>query len=330
MEKIWLQKYPECVPRNINPDAFASINDLFEKTAEKFRRKPALYQMGLKMSYKKLDKKSKDFAAYLQQKLGLKKGDRFAIMMPNSVQYIVAMLGALRAGLVVVNVNPLYTVREVVHQIKDSNAKVILVLANFAHVVEKALPQTDIEHVMVTEVGDMFRFIKSRMINFVTKRIKKMVPKYERAGIIRFRRALSQGKRLRFAKVDVNGGDLAFLQYTGGTTGVSKGAMLSHRNIIANVLRCAVWIHDVEAQNHGVLIGALPLYHIFSLTVCGMCIFPMGASSVLITNPRDMKSFVKAIKHCGMTMMIGLNTLFNGLLNNADFKNVDFSKLALK
>ncbi|MEK6731323.1 MAG: AMP-binding protein [Pseudomonadota bacterium] len=330
MEKIWLQKYPECVPKNINPDAFASINDLFEKTAEKFRRKPALYQMGLKMSYEKLDKKSKDFAAYLQQKLGLKKGDRFAIMMPNSVQYIVAMLGALRAGLVVVNVNPLYTVREVVHQIKDANAKVILVLANFAHVVEKALPQTDLEQVIVTEVGDMFRFIKSKMINFVTKRIKKMVPNYKRAGIIPFRDALSQGKRLRFAKVDVRGGDLAFLQYTGGTTGISKGAMLSHRNMIANVEQCYAWMSagglDLGKE---IVITALPMYHIFSLLVNCFSFLKIGVLNVLVMNPTDIAGFIRELSKHDFTIFTGVNTLFKALLRHRNFKKLNFSALKM-
>ncbi|HLB57109.1 MAG TPA: AMP-binding protein [Coxiellaceae bacterium] len=327
--KVWFQHYTKGVPETINPDQFTSLVDLFEKYEKDFSDRPAFTNFGVTIAYHEMKILIRDFAAFLQHDLKLKKGDRIAMMMPNVLQYPIAIFGALKAGLIVTNINPLYTAPELASQVNDSGAETIIVLENFADHLESALPKIKIKNIIITKIGDLLGSLKGAFFNFAVKYCQKKIPQYYLPRALFFKNCLARGKKLSFDLVEMQNTDLAFLQYTGGTTGVSKGAMLSHRNIIANVLQCAVWIHDVEAQNHGVLIGALPLYHIFSLTVCGMCIFPMGASSVLITNPRDMKSFVKAIKHCGMTMMIGLNTLFNGLLNNADFKNVDFSKLAL-
>ncbi|MCX7125236.1 MAG: AMP-binding protein [Gammaproteobacteria bacterium] len=325
----WLEHYTHAVPDTVNPDLFTSIAAMFEKYAEDFSDRPIFTSFGVSLTYHEMKKEVRDFATFLQQELKLKKGDRIAIMMPNILQYPVAIFGALKAGLIVVNVNPLYTARELALQLNDSGAETIVVLENFASRLESALPEIKLKHIVVTKIGDLLGSFKGRLYNFVTRYCKKQVPKYNLPNAVFFKSALLSAKNLPFCEVALHNTDIAFLQYTGGTTGRSKGAMLSHRNIIANVLQCASWIHDVKEQNYGVLIGALPMYHIFSLTVCGMCILPMGASSVLIANPRDMSSFIKAIRDCKMTMMIGLNTLFNGLLNNDKFETIDFSRLRL-
>lgn len=328
-KKVWLQQYTPGVPETINPDQYDSLVDLFEKCADRFSDRPVFTNFGVSMTYEEMEARILNFAAFLQKTLKLKKGERFAIMMPNLLQYPVAIFGALKAGLIVVNINPLYTAPEITQQLNDSGAETILVLENFADHLEKALPQVKLKHIIIAKIGDLLGSLKGAFYNIVVRYVQKKIPHYVLPNAIYFKSALLSGKKLFFDTVDIQQTDLAFLQYTGGTTGRSKGAMLTHRNIVANVLQCVSWIHDAKEQRHGVMIGALPMYHIFSLTVCGMCIFPMGASTLLITNPRDIVGFIKQIKRCRMTMMVGLNTLFNGLLNNLNFKNVDFSHLKL-
>ena len=327
--KIWLAQYTQDVPATINPDQFTSLVHLFEKYSTDFSDRPAFTNFGVTLTYAQLMENATHFAAFLQKTLQLKKGARFAIMMPNILQYPVAIFGALKAGLIIVNVNPLYTPPEIEHQLNDAGAEAILIMENFADHLEQAFPKMAIKHVVIARIGDLLGPVKGPIYNFVSKYVKKLIPHYSLPHAILFKNALLLGKNTHFSPVLLNSNETAFLQYTGGTTGRSKGAILTHRNLVANVLQCVSWIHDVKEQHYGVLIGALPMYHVFSLTVCGMCIFPMGASTVLITNPRDMRSFIKAIKHCNMTMMIGVNTLFNGLLNYAGFKKVDFSRLKL-
>lgn len=329
INKIWLSQYTSGVPATINPDTFSSLPAFFEKYADDFSDRPVFESFGTSITYNDMKRLIRDFAAFLQQQWKLKKGARIAIMMPNCLQYPVAIFGALKAGLIVVNVNPLYTAPELIKQLDDSGAEAIVVLENFADHLAEALPHTSLHHIMITKIGDLLGVTKGALINFVMRYIKKKIPHYQLPQAIFFKEALSIGKTLSFSAVNIQNTDTAFLQYTGGTTGRSKGAILSHRNIIANVMQCVSWIHDVKEQHYGVLIGALPLYHIFSLTVCGMCIFPMGASTILIANPRDISSLVKAIRHCKFTMMIGLNTLFNAMLNHPNFCKVDFSRLKL-
>jgi long-chain acyl-CoA synthetase len=326
---IWLKEYTPGVPATINPDEFASLPVFFEKYADEFAPHPAYTNFGVSLTYREVKEYANAFAAFLQQELKLKKGDRIAMMMPNLLQYPVAIFGALKAGLTVVNVNPLYTAPELIAQLKDSGADAIIVLDSFADHLEAALLEVTLKHVIITKIGDLLGFAKGPLYNFVSRFIKKKVPQYHLLQAIYFKSALSRGAGYLFEAVEIKNSDVAFLQYTGGTTGRSKGAMLTHRNIIANVMQCVSWIQGVKEQSHGVIIGALPMYHIFSLTVCCMCILPMGASSLLITNPRDMNAFVKAIRRCRMSMMVGLNTLFNGLLNHPDFKDADFSHLKL-
>lgn len=327
--RIWLKQYTHGVPKTIDPDSYKSLVHLFETYATLYSDRPVFTNFGVSITYHELQELARDFAVFLQETLGLKKGARFAIMMPNILQYPVAIFGALKIGLIVVNVNPLYTASEIERQLNDAGAEAILVLENFADRLEKALPKMSVKHVIVAKIGDLLGTMKGYVYNAVSKYVKKLIPTYHLPQAIYFKDAITLGKKGVFSPVSLENSEIAFLQYTGGTTGRSKGAMLTHRNIIANILQCSAWIHDITEQNHGVMIGALPMYHIFSLTVCGMCIFPMGASTLLITNPRDMRSFIKAIRHCGMTMVIGLNTLFNGMLNDPRFKKVDFSRLKL-
>lgn len=327
--KVWLQYYTQGVPDTINPDSFSSLTNLFEKYADTFKDRPVYTCFNVSLSYMQVEKLTEDLAAFLQKKLKLKKGARIAIMMPNILQYPVAIFGILKAGMIVVNVNPLYTAPELAFQLQDSGAEAIIVLENFARRVEKVLPTTSVKHVIITKIGDLLGFAKGMFLNFMSRYVKGKVPDYHLPNAIYFKKALSIGKKLSFDDPNTVNTDVAFFQYTGGTTGRAKAAMLTHRNIIANVLQCVYWIRDLKAQYFGVMIGALPLYHIFSLTVCGMCIFPMGASTLLIPNPRDTKSMIKMMRHCKMTMMIGLNTLFNALVSHPDFKKVDFSRLNL-
>ncbi|WP_038029588.1 AMP-binding protein [Thermonema rossianum] len=319
----WFKSYPAGVPHEINPDQYSSLVDMLEESFRKFADLPAYEFMGCVMSYKELEEKSKHFAAYLQS-LGLKKGDKFGIQMPNVMQYPVALFGALRAGLTVVNVNPLYTEREMEHQYNDAEVKAVIILANFADKLAHILPKTQIKHVIVTEIGDMLGF-KRFLVNFVVKYIKKMVPKFHIPGAVSFPDALSKGAKVQYVRPEINNEELALLQYTGGTTGVSKGAMLTHRNLVANLLMIKAWMLGLE-EGKEIVITPLPLYHVFALTVNCFLMFSVGAKNVLIANPRDIPGFIKELKKHKFTTMTGLNTLFNALLNHPDFKEVDFSR----
>ncbi len=330
MEKTWLKNYPKGMPVEINPDEFSSIIDLFNYAVKKFRKNTALYSFGAAMTYGELDKHSRSFAAYLQQYLGLQKGERLAIMLPNSMQYVIAMLGALRAGLIVVNVNPLYTARELAYQVSDAGAKTIVVLSSFVHVVQDALSKTPLKNIIVSEIGDMLPVVKSCIINFVTKWLKKMIPEYHVQGVIHFCHLLKLGKRSKFIEMPVSGQDVAFLQYTGGTTGISKGAMLTHRNIVANVEQAYAWMaNGVLNQKEEVIITALPLYHIFSLLVNCFVFLKGGIANVLITDPTNIAAFIKEMSKYRFTVFTGVNTLFKALLRHKNFKTLDFSKLKI-
>lgn len=329
MEKIWLREYPEGVVHEINPDAYPSLVEVFRDSCEQFRDKPAFTNMGTSITFRALEEKTRYFAGYLQTVLGLRKGDRFAIMLPNLLQYPVALFGALRAGLIVVNVNPLYTARELEYQLKDSGAETIVILANFAHVLEQVLSKTFVKHVIVTEIGDLLPFPKSCIVNCVVHFIKKMVPAWNIPQAISFPRTLAEGKLRAFTSVPVNGSDLAFLQYTGGTTGISKGAMLTHRNMVANIEQAFAWIKPTIQLGKEIIITALPLYHIFSLTANCLVFMKCGALNVLITNPKDIHGFVKELSKFRFTAITGVNTLFNALLNHPNFAKLDFSGLQL-
>jgi long-chain acyl-CoA synthetase len=328
MEKIWLRSYPAGVPADINPDEIASLQALIERSCEKFADRPACTLMDRTLTYADLDRLSRQFAAYLQKVAGLRKGDRLAIMLPNILQYPVALAAAFRAGLTVVNTNPLYTPRELEHQLKDSGAKAILILENFAHTLEEVRAATGIETVIVTGIGDLFPFPKSLLVNFVLRHVKKQVPEYSLPGSVGFTEALSKGKYENLEPVTLDHDDIAFLQYTGGTTGVSKGAVLTHRNMVSNVLQTEAWMGPSLRDQTGqmVLIGALPLYHIFSLQGC-LTFLRLGAHNILIANPRDFAGFVKELDKYPFTFFAGVNTLFNALLNTPGFDRLDFSSL---
>ena len=327
MHSPWLNQYPEGVPHQIDPDRYPSIIELFTESVEKYGDRPAFENMGKQITFNELDRLSADFAAFLQVTAGLEKGDRVAIQMPNLLQYPVIMFGAIRAGLVVVNTNPLYTAREMKHQFKDSGATAVIILANFANNLEKVLPDTNVKTVVVTEIGDMIGGLKGLIINWVVKYVKKMVPKYHIKGAVSFKKAMELGKDSTYSKPQVESGDIAFLQYTGGTTGVSKGAMLSHKNILANMQQISAWFIPRLSEKDEIVITALPLYHIFALTVNCLAMLKVGALNVLITNPRDMPAFIKELNKHKFTVITGVNTLFNGLLNQPDFAKVDFSGL---
>ncbi|MBV8659263.1 MAG: long-chain-fatty-acid--CoA ligase FadD [Burkholderiales bacterium] len=334
MEKIWLKQYQPGVPETIDLNEFQSVGEVFEKSAQKFSDRPAFANSirfaSRVMTYREIDEASRDFAAYLQHELKLKRGDRVAVMMPNLLQYPIAVFGILRAGLTVVNVNPLYTPRELEHQLKDSGATAILIVANFAHVLAEVIDRTPIKHAIVTEMGDLLGF-KGSIINFVLKHVKKMVPAYKLPQAVSFNNAISIGKRFTLDQVDVGHEDIAFLQYTGGTTGVSKGAMLTHRNIIANMQQAHAWLKPLVEEGKEVIVCALPIYHIFCLTANCMVFSKIGGLNILITNPRDIPAFVEELAKFPITCMTGVNTLFNALTNNADFPKLNFStwKLAL-
>lgn len=334
MEKVWLNQYQAGVPAEIDVNEFKSAGEVFEKSASKFRDRPA-FSNSIKfaqrtMSYGEIDAASRDLGAYLQHELKLGKGERVAVMMPNLLQYPVCVFGVLRAGLTVVNVNPLYTPRELEHQLKDSGATTIIIVANFAHVLAEVISRTPIKNVIVTEMGDMLGF-KGSIISFLLKHVKKMVPAYSLPQAVSFNGALAIGKRHELKKVEVGHDDIAFLQYTGGTTGVSKGAMLTHRNIIANMQQAHAWLKPMVKEGEEIIVCALPLYHIFSLTANCMVFSKIGGQNVLITNPRDIPAFVEELAKFPITCMTGVNTLFNALTNNADFKKLNFKtwKLAL-
>ncbi len=329
MEKVWLKSYPEGVPEFIDTSEYKSLADLFDKSIAAFKDRPAYTNLGRSISFAELDDLSRDFGAYLTNQAGLKKGDRIAIMMPNLIQYPIVLFAALRAGLIVVNTNPLYTDRELEHQLIDSEAKAIVILENFAHTLSDVIGHTKIETVITTRVGDMASFPKSLLVNFVVKHIKKMVPAFSLPSAISFNDVLSQGKNQAFANADLNHDDVAFLQYTGGTTGVAKGAALTHENMIANLLQAYSWASRDLNDGQETFITALPLYHIFSLTANAMFALKIGANSVLITNPRDMPGFVKELSTIKFSYITGVNTLFNGLLNTPGFKDLDFSSLKI-
>ena len=330
MEKVWLEKsYPAGVEFEINPDKYNSIADLFLKYTKLYKDNVAFINMDSSITYQELGQQAADFAAYLQRDLGLVKGDKFAIMIPNLLQYPIALFGALIAGLTVVNVNPLYTPRELQHQLKDSGAKSILILENFANVLETVIDKTDVEQVILTSVGDRLSTIKGAVVNFVLKYVKKQVPAYNLPGAVKFNKAMAKGAKLSFTPVSIQGEDLAFLQYTGGTTGPSKGAMLTHRNLIANVEQSNASTKNVYEIGKEMMVTALPLYHIFALTSNCLCFIPFGGANLLITNPRDMVGFVKELDKYPFTAITGVNTLFNGLLHTPGFEKLDFSTLKL-
>ncbi|MEN1971087.1 long-chain fatty acid--CoA ligase [Luteimonas sp. MJ204] len=328
-ERPWLANYPEGIPSEIDADEYPSIPALLQEAIDKYRDQPAFSNMDVSITYGELDALSNQFASYLLEVLRLKKGDRIAIMMPNCLQYPIATFGALRAGLAVVNTNPMYTARELRHQLVDSGARAILVLDNFGHVVQKVLADSKVETVITTGLGDMLGFPKGAIVNFVVKHVKKMVPDYSIQGAVRFRDALKAGARHGTPKVEIDREDIAFLQYTGGTTGVAKGAMLTHRNLVANMQQASAWVSKQAKPGREVIITALPLYHIFALTANGLVFTKFGAKNILITNPRDMPGFVKELKREPFTAITGVNTLFNGLLNTPGFEDVDFSQLRL-
>ena len=329
MEKVWLKRYPPHVPAGINPDEYASLVEVFERSCRQFGPRLAFTNMGYGMTYAELDQKSQAFAVYLQQELGLARGERVAIMLPNLLQYPVALFGVLRAGLIVVNVNPLYTPRELEHQLKDSGAKAILILANFAHVLAEVIGNTAVKQAIITEIGDLLPFWKAKVVNLVVRHIKKMVPHYHLPGAVGFNETLALGGRRKLEPVALTGEDLAFLQYTGGTTGLSKGAMLTHRNMLANMQQISAWVGSAIRDGEEIVITALPLYHIFCLTVNCMCFIRHGGLNVLITNPRDIPLFVEEIRSWKFTVITGVNTLFNALVNNDKFAKLNFSSLRL-
>lgn len=329
MEKPWLDSYEKGVKAEIDETLYQSIPDVFRQSVEKFANQPAFQNMGKTLTYAEVGKLAEDFASYLQNVLKLPRGERVAIMLPNLLQYPIALFGILQAGLVAVNTNPLYTPRELEHQLKDSGATTIIVLENFANTLELVLPRTQIKHVIVASVGEMFGFFKGSLMNFVLRKIKKMVPEYRISDTIPFQTALKEGAAHTFRPVTLTREDTALLQYTGGTTGVAKGAILSHGNICANMQQAAEWIVNLLRPGKETVIAALPLYHIFALTVNLMIFTQAGSKIILITNPRDMKSFIGDMKKERVSVFVGVNTLFNGMVNQPDFATVDFSNLRL-
>ena len=328
MNKPWLDQYPAHVPAEIDMNEFGSIVDVIDKSCHDYQDKVAFVNFGAELTYKQIDKYSQAFGAYLQS-LGLEKGDRVAIMMPNVLQYPIAVFGALRAGLVVVNTNPLYTARELKHQLKDSGAKAIVILENFASILETVIGDTNVEHVIKTSVGDLVGFPKGAIMNFVLRHVKKAVPSYQLTHAVPFMKALQIGSTQTLNRAELGHADLAFLQYTGGTTGVSKGAMLTHGNMVANMQQSSAWLGGQIKLGGEIIITALPLYHIFALTANCLVFLKFGGRNVLITNPRDMPGFVKELAKEKFTAITGVNTLFNGLLNTPGFSDLDFSPLTL-
>jgi len=328
-ERPWLAQYPAGVPAEIDVDEFQSIPAVLEQSIRQFGERPAFANMGKELTYAQIDELSRQFAGYLLGELKLKKGDRVAIMMPNCLQYPIATFGVLRAGLTVVNVNPMYTPRELRHQLEDSGAAVVLVLDNFARTVQEVLPHTTVQQVITTGLGDLLGFPKGPVVNFVLRNIKKMVPEFDIPQAIRFREVLKRGSRHALPDITITHDDIAFLQYTGGTTGVAKGAMLTHRNLVANMQQASAWIGTNVRLGEEAIVTALPLYHIFALTANGLVFMKYGARNILITNPRDMPGFVKELKREKFTAITGVNTLFNGLLNTPGFDEIDFSSLRL-
>ena len=321
-----IQRYPSAVPHHIDARQYEQIMDVFNEACKKFSTQKAFTNMGVDLSYQDLDRQVGNFASFLQNELHLKKGDRIAIQMPNVLQFPVAVFGALRAVLIVVNTNPLYTAKEMQHQFKDSGAKAIVILANYASLLESIIKETDIESVVVTELADLFPFPKSLIVNSVVKYVKKMVPAYNLPQAYTFKMALELGSLKSYQSVLVKSSDTAFLQYTGGTTGVSKGAILTHRNIISNMLQICAWMRPLLKEGQETCLTPLPMYHIFSLTVNCLAFMQYGSQNILITNPRDIPAFIKEMRTQKFTIMSGVNTLFNALMNHPDFTKIDFSK----
>jgi long-chain acyl-CoA synthetase len=329
MDAVWLKSYPQGIPATVDVDAYRSICEVFDQSVARFGPAPAFLNMGVALSFDEMDELTRSFGAYLQQVLRLEKGARVALMMPNLLQYPVAMFGALRAGYTVVNCNPLYTPRELTHQLADSGAEAIVVLENFAHVVQQVVDQTSVRQVITTQIGDLFPTPKRLLVNAVVKYAKKMVPRWNIPGAVSLRAALAQGRAADFLPADVGPEDLAFLQYTGGTTGVPKGAMLTHRNLIANLQQAHAWLKSFLVEGGEIVITPLPLYHVFALVANCLVFFKIGGKNVLITNPRDIPGFVHELKRHRFTVIIGVNTLYNALLNHPDFAKLDFSHLKI-
>lgn len=329
MERFWLDSYPDGVPHDIDPSEYSSVFDFFRNTCENFPHKPGYTNFGKTLTYSELDTLSKQFAAYLQNDLGMKKGERLGIMLPNVLQYPIALFGAMRAGIIIVNIDPLYTVRELTHQLKDSGADAILFLENFGDVVEKTLPQTRLKHVISTRLSDCLDFPKSLIINFVLKYVKKVVPDFHIANAVRFQDVMKIGQQSTCIDVELSNDDIVFLQYTGGTTGVSKGAILTHGNIIANILQANVWISSEFIHGQDKAITALPAYHIFCMTANMLTMMSMGIENILITNPRDFEGFVRILKKTDFNIIIGVNTLFRKLLNTPGFDAIEFKDIKL-
>lgn len=329
MSKVWLDSYPEGVPHEIDPGAYTSIVDVLQQSVRRFPDRPAFSNLGTTLTFSQVDRLSRAFAAYCQKRLGLVKGDRIIIMMPNLLQYPIALFGALRAGLTVVNTNPLYTAHELRHQLTDSGARAIVILENFAGVLESCLADTPVESIIVTRMGDMLAFPKSALVNAVVKYVKKMVPAYRLEQAHAFKDVIREGESLGFDEATISPEDVAFFQYTGGTTGVAKGAVLTHANMVANMQQACTWIRDHVSEGEEVVITALPLYHIFALTANCLVFSSIGGLNYLITNPRDMPGFVKELRKTRFTAITGVNTLYNGLLNTPGFERVDFSHLKI-
>ena len=327
-EKPWLKSYPPGVPEQIDLSSFHSIVDVLEQSCSKYKDRMAYHNMGAELSYSELDYLTRNFAASLQN-MGLQQGDRIALMMPNILQYPVALFGALRAGLVVVNTNPMYTARELRHQLVDAGAKAIVVVENFASVLESVRSEVPLEHIITTGVGDLLDFPKSMLVNFVLRHVKKTIPAWKLPGSEKFHDVLDKGKKLPLKPVNIAFEDVAFLQYTGGTTGVAKGAMLTHRNIVANLLQARAWLAQLDDDSQETIITALPLYHIFALTANCLTFLYLGGSNILVTDPRDMPGFVKELGRHPFTAITGVNTLFNALLHTDGFADLDFSDVKM-
>lgn len=329
MDKIWLSEYPDGIGEHADLDAYDSLVDIIEQSIDRHRERPAYENMGVTLSYDEIDQASQAFASFLQHELGLDRGDRVAVMMPNLLQYPVAIFGILRAGMVVVNVNPLYTARELKHQLNDAGVRAIVIIENFCETLEQVIADTPVEHVVTTQVGDLFPMPKRLLTNFVVKHVKKLVPAWSIPGTIDFPAAMALGRATPYRREVLGGDDVAFLQYTGGTTGLSKGATLLHRNIVANVQQAGGWLSQYTEPGQELVITALPLYHIFALTANCLVFLTLGGKNVLITNPRDMPGFVKELGKHRVTALTGVNTLFVGLLNTPGFAELDFSSLKL-
>jgi long-chain acyl-CoA synthetase len=328
VDRNWLMQYPPGVPADIDPDSFASLREIFEEACAAHGHLPAFTNMGATLSFVQLEALSRAFAAWLQNKSGLAPGDRVALMMPNLLQYPIALFGVLRAGMVVVNTNPLYTARELEHQLKDSGAKAIVIVENFAHVLQQVLPHTDLKKVLVTRIGDLLGWPRGLIVNLVLRHVRKQIPEWSMPGASTFKSALGSGLGLKLDPVPLGPQDIAFLQYTGGTTGVAKAAVLTHRNMVANVLQASAWINpSLHAAEARIVITALPLYHIFALTTNCLAFLSVGARNVLITNPRDFPAFVAELKKYKFNFISGVNTLFNALLHTPGFDQVDFDAL---